>query len=81
MYTDAPMSMHYCQQGAVKRSVFVVRCKRCQRDVPSGCEAFPACNIVVQCPPLCGERRRYRPAEVYLGIPHQLCNRNKDKGL
>src|SRR5882724_6829361 len=45
---------------------FVVTCKRCTRAVSAGVEAFPRDNIVVACP-LCGEKRRYRPSEVYLG--------------
>lgn len=66
------MSMHYCQQGAVRREVFVVSCKRCQRRVPAGVTEFPRGNLVVECP-LCGELRRYRPAEVYLDHPDALC--------
>jgi hypothetical protein len=31
-------------------------------------QEFPRGNLVVQCP-LCGELRRYRPSEVYLGFP------------
>jgi len=45
---------------------YVVSCKRCQRHIPAA-EGFPADNIVVACP-LCGELRRYRPNEVYLGF-------------
>jgi RNase P subunit RPR2 len=50
----------------------VVVCKRCHRHVPAGVEAFPKDNIRVDCP-LCGEKRRYRPSEVYMGWPdHHL---------
>ena len=62
------MSMHYCQQGAVKPTVYVVTCKKCTRSIPSGAQEFPRGNLVVQCS-LCGELRRYRPSEVYLGFP------------
>ena len=65
------MGMHYCQQGQVRPTHFVVNCKRCRRAVPAGVKAFPADNLVIACP-LCGELRRYRPSEVYLGFPHQL---------
>ena len=53
------------------RKTFVVQCKRCRRDVPSGVEEFPFQSIAVECP-LCGELRRYLPSEVYLGRPDQL---------
>jgi|GEM_PF-1732210 RNase P subunit RPR2 len=62
------MSMHYCQQGAVKPNVYVVTCKKCTRSIPAGAQEFPTGNLVVQCS-LCGELRRYRPSEVYLGFP------------
>ena len=63
--------MHYCFQGRVKPTHFVVTCKRCRREVPSGCATMPEENRVVRCP-LCGELRRYRPSEVFLGFPHTL---------
>jgi len=53
------------------RKSFVVMCKRCHRDVPSGREEFPFQSIAVECP-LCGELRRYLPSEVFLGRPDQL---------
>jgi len=62
------MSMHYCQQGAVHPTVYVVTCKKCTRSIPAGTQEFPRGNLVVDCP-LCGELRRYRPSEVYLGFP------------
>lgn len=73
------MSMHYCTQGRVQPTTYVVRCKRCQRDIPSGSGEFPKENIVVRCT-LCGELRRYRPSEVFLGfvdvaLTHQQASR------
>jgi hypothetical protein len=56
------------------RKQFVVACKQCSRDVPAGVEAFPFASVVVTCT-LCGEQRRYRPSEVYLGVPNQLVER------
>lgn len=50
---------------------FVVTCKRCQRDVPSGLTEFPFQSVVVECP-LCGEKRHYVPSEVFLGKPDHL---------
>jgi hypothetical protein len=62
------MSLHYCQQGRRVPTVFVVECKRCRRHVPAGVDAFPVDNRVVLCT-LCGELRRYRPSEIFLGWP------------
>ena len=53
------------------RKTFIVQCKRCRRDVPSGREEFPFQSVAVQCP-LCGELRRYLPSEVFLGRPDAL---------
>lgn len=53
------MSMHYCQQGAVRPTVYVVSCKKCTLSIPSGVQEFPRSNLVVRCP-LCGELRQYR---------------------
>jgi predicted RNA-binding Zn-ribbon protein involved in translation (DUF1610 family) len=47
------------------RKTFVVTCKQCRRDVPSGREEFPFQSVAVECP-LCGELRRYLPSEVFL---------------
>jgi len=58
-------------QGPSARKVFVVTCKRCRRDVPTGVKEFPFQSITVSCP-LCGEMRRYLPSEVLLGKPHHL---------
>jgi hypothetical protein len=55
----------------IERRLFVVTCKRCRRDVPSGVREFPFQSIAVECP-LCGELRRYLPSEVFLGRPDQL---------
>lgn len=71
------MSMYYCMQGAVpKPTVYVVACKRCQRHIPAGVDKFPDDNIRVDCP-LCGEKRRYRRAEVYLGWPDQVLTKQQ----
>lgn len=40
------------------RKSFVVTCKKCRRDVPSGRDEFPFQSVAVACP-LCGELRRY----------------------
>ena len=58
---------------------FVVTCKRCRRDVPSGREEFPFQSVAVECP-LCGELRRYLPSEVFLGRPDQLVTRQQRTG-
>jgi len=53
------------------RKTYVVTCKRCRRDVPSGLREFPFQSITIECP-LCGEQRRYLPSEVFLGRSDQL---------
>jgi hypothetical protein len=66
-------------QGPSARKSFVVACKKCRRDVPTGVGEFPFQSIVVECP-LCGEKRRYLPSEVFLGRVDQLVNRQKRAG-
>lgn len=64
---NASMGAWYTSQPLRRTGdTFVVTCKRCTRSVSAGVEAFPRENLVVHCP-LCGELRRYRPSEVYLG--------------
>lgn len=41
--------------GPSARKTFVVACKKCRRDVPTGVTEFPFQSIIVACP-LCGER-------------------------
>jgi endogenous inhibitor of DNA gyrase (YacG/DUF329 family) len=60
--------------GFQERKLFVVECKRCRRDVPARVTEFPFQPIVVPCP-LCGDRRHYLPAEVFLGRSHYLVTR------
>ena len=66
-------------QGPSARKTFVVACKKCRRDVATGVGEFPFQSIVVECP-LCGEKRRYLPSEVFLGRVDQLVNRQKRAG-
>jgi Zn finger protein HypA/HybF involved in hydrogenase expression len=54
-----------------ERKRFVVNCKDCRKDVPSGVKEFPFQSIVVICP-LCKEQRRYLPSEVFLSRPNHL---------
>ena len=54
-----------------ERKQFVVTCKGCRRDVPSGVKEFPFQSIVVTCPS-CKEQRRYLPSDVFLGRPNHL---------
>ena len=66
-------------QGRLARKLFVVACKKCRRDVPTGASELPLRSIIVDCP-LCGEKRRYLPSEVFLGRMDQLVNRQKRAG-
>jgi hypothetical protein len=66
--------------GSIPTSkVFVVTCKRCRREVPSGVREFPFQSIVVSCP-LCDELRRYLPSEVFLGRVHPLVGKEAHNG-
>ena len=65
--------------GPSARKTFVVACKKCRRDVPIGMAEFPFQSIIVACP-LCGEKRRYLPSEVFLGRVDQLVNGQKRAG-
>jgi hypothetical protein len=55
--------------GPSNRKQFVVTCKHCLLEVPSGVKEFPFHSIIVTCS-LCAERRQYLPSEVILGRPH-----------
>ena len=66
-------------EGLSARKTFVVACKKCRRDIPTGVGDFPFQSIVVECP-LCGEKRRYLPSEVFLGRVDQLVDRQKRAG-
>ncbi len=57
---------------------FVVECKRCKRHTHAGVDAWPSDPIVVTCR-LCGEVRRYRPSEVYLGSPDHRISRAPER--
>lgn len=58
------------------RKTFVVTCKQCHRDLPTGLMEFPFQSVAVECP-LCGELRRYLPSEVFLGRPDPLVVRQQ----
>ena len=66
-------------QGPSKRKTFVVACKKCRRDVPTGVAEFPFQSIVVECA-LCGEKRLYLPSEIFLGRIDQMVTRQKRAG-
>jgi RNase P subunit RPR2 len=45
---------------------FVIRCKRCGENIAAPVNTMPDSWIIHTCP-LCGERRRYLPAEIFQG--------------
>ena len=45
---------------------YVVRCKGCHQNVPAPVGTMPDTWIVARCP-LCGEKRRYLPSEIFKG--------------
>ena len=62
-----------------ERKQFVVTCKDCHRAVPTGVKEFPFHSIEVTCP-LCGEKHRYLPSEVFLGRRDYLVPRQRRSG-
>ena len=65
--------------GIQERKLFVVSCKGCRRNIPTGVKEFPFQSITVECP-RCGEPRRYLPSEVFLGRPDQFVTRQQRDG-
>ena len=51
---------------STRRSDFTIRCKGCQENIPAPVETMPDTWIIAVCP-LCGERRRYLPTEIFRG--------------
>ena len=45
---------------------FTVRCKGCGENIPAPVRTMPDTWIVAVCP-LCGDRRRYLPADLFRG--------------
>jgi hypothetical protein len=45
---------------------FVITCKRCRQNIAAPVQSMPDSWIIHSCP-LCGERRRYLPAEIFKG--------------
>jgi len=45
---------------------FVIACKGCGRNIPAPVETLPDSWIVALCP-LCGEKRRYLPVDIFPG--------------
>jgi hypothetical protein len=46
---------------------FCIECKRCRATIAAPIQTMPDTWIVAACP-LCGERRRYLPAELFNGV-------------
>jgi hypothetical protein len=45
---------------------FVIVCKSCRHNIPASVETLPGSWIVAVCP-LCGDERRYLPADIFPG--------------
>jgi hypothetical protein len=51
---------------------FVIVCKGCGQNIPAPVQTIPDSWIVAECP-LCGEKRRYLPADIFQGrLSHEL---------
>jgi hypothetical protein len=58
---------------------FVVTCKRCREAIPAPIQTMPDTWIVVICP-LCGDTRRYLPAQIYRGMmSHRIQRRIEER--
>ena len=56
---------------------YAVRCKRCAETIPAPVQTMPDTWIVATCP-LCGERRRYLPTDIFRGrLSHSLTARRE----
>ncbi len=51
---------------AVRWCDLAVKCKGCGECVPATVETMPSSWIIAECP-LCGEKRRYLPPEIFRG--------------
>jgi hypothetical protein len=51
---------------------FVIIFKGCRENIPAPVQTMPDSRIVADCP-LCGEKRRYLPADIFRGrLSHDL---------
>lgn len=56
---------------------YTIRCKACAEAIPAPFGTMPDTWIVAPCP-LCGENRRYLPADIFRGnLSHKLSTRQK----
>jgi len=54
---------------------FVIICKGCQQSIPAPVQTLPDSWIVAE-GPLCGEKRRYLPADIFQGrLSHDLLSK------
>jgi len=51
---------------STRKCEFVFRCKACRENVPAPVETMPDTWILADCP-LCGQKRRYLPADIFRG--------------
>jgi len=58
---------------------FTVRCKGCGENIPAPVGTLPDSWIVAVCP-LCGERRRYLPSEIFRGRLSQRLRAERGRG-
>jgi hypothetical protein len=49
-----------------RRCDYTVSCKSCRENIPAPVETMPSSWIVATCP-LCGDRRRYLPCDIFRG--------------
>jgi hypothetical protein len=57
------------------RCDFTIRCKGCGENIPAPVLTLPDTWIVAACP-LCGQKRRYLPSEIFRGNLSHLLGRH-----
>lgn len=51
---------------STRRCDYTIRCKGCRENIPAPVQTLPDTWIIAECP-LCHEKRRYLPSEVFRG--------------
>jgi len=59
---------------------YTIQCKGCSENIPAPVQTIPDSWVIAECP-LCGQKRRYLPPEIFRGmLSHLLSNRDMMRG-
>lgn len=71
--------MFYCPTSGIHPNVII--CKGCQQNIPAPVQTLLDSWIVAECP-LCGEKRRYLPADIFRGwLSHDLLMKPRESQI